>query len=135
MTWTGVTLHENPSLRLQVSALTLRNASPVAARIGSRPRLRDCGRGWFSSMPHVQRKDACVGSPIPLVRWCLLPPSLLGSGWLVEHYLWCDGCSVHNHIQQGRSRHKASANEPDAREFSVSTHPPWLPDRIAVMQI
>lgn len=47
MTWTGVTLHENPSLRLQVPALTLRNASPVAARIGSRPRLRHCGRGRF----------------------------------------------------------------------------------------
>lgn len=47
MTWTGVTLHENPSLRLQVPALTLRYASPVAARIGSRPRLRHCGWGWF----------------------------------------------------------------------------------------
>lgn len=59
MTWTGVTLHENPSLRLQVPALTLRNASPVAARIGSHPRLHHCGRGRFSL-------HACIFVPLRL---------------------------------------------------------------------
>lgn len=47
VTWTGVTPHENPSLRLQVPVSAQRNASPVAACMSSRPRLRHCIRGDF----------------------------------------------------------------------------------------
>jgi len=69
VTWTGVTLHEDPSLRLQVPVSALRNASPVAARMVPAPRLRHCGRGAAFLKKAIHCKNACQAQGLRAERW------------------------------------------------------------------